>query len=81
MRLIRVETSENGKPIAVVEESKTTGMLWWKKEFKEETKYLASKERPKGYWEWLRMPDLELVGSHFSFQLDAWYNEYKDREK
>ncbi|MDK2848777.1 MAG: hypothetical protein PWP34_2130 [Desulfuromonadales bacterium] len=36
------------------------------------TKYEAQKEFPKGYWEWLRLPNRNLVPDAVSFQLDAW---------
>ena len=75
MRLLRIEKSENGKPVVVVEESRTSGFWWWEKEVKKETKYLVSGERVRGFWKWLKLPDLILVGDSMSFQLNAWYRE------
>ena len=39
------------------------------------TQYEAQKESPKGYWEWLKLPNKDLVPDFISFQLDAW-NKY-----
>ena len=36
------------------------------------TEYEAQREFPKGYWEWLRLPNRDLVPDIISFQLDAW---------
>ena len=36
------------------------------------TQYEAQKESPKGYWEWLKLPERHIVPDYISFQLDAW---------
>jgi len=36
------------------------------------TQYEAQREYPKNYWDWLKLPNRELVPSATSFQLDAW---------
>jgi hypothetical protein len=36
------------------------------------THYEAQRERPTGYWDWLRLPSRALVDNQKSFQLDAW---------
>ena len=43
-------------------------LFFWKRE----RKFVADKEWPSGYWNWLEMPNLTLVPSTLSFQLDAW---------
>ena len=42
--------------------------LFWKTQ----TKFIAQKESPKGYWTWLELPNLTLVPDNLSFQLDEW---------
>jgi len=37
--------------------------------------FVATKEYPKGYWNWLELPDKTLVGDHLIFQLDAWMRD------
>lgn len=32
----------------------------------------AQREFPKGYWEWLELPDKLIVPDVLSLQLDAW---------
>ena len=34
--------------------------------------FIANKERPKGYWNWVEMPNKTLVNDRLSFQLDEW---------
>jgi len=35
-------------------------------------KFEAQIEYPKGYWDWLELPDYTLVPDVLSFQLNAW---------
>ena len=42
--------------------------LWWKTQ----TKFIAQREFPKGYWTWLELPNLTIVPDNLSFQLDKW---------
>ena len=46
----------------------STRFLFWhiKKQFE------AQGEHPKGYWQWLELPNRILVPMGLSFQLDAW---------
>ena len=46
-------------------------LLFWEKD----VKFLATREYPPGYWSWLSLPNLKLVGGCLSFQLDAWCRE------
>ena len=32
----------------------------------------AQREYPKGYWDWLELPNREMINDVLSFQLDAW---------
>jgi len=34
--------------------------------------FIANREFPKGYWNWVEMPYKTLVGDSLSFQLDEW---------
>jgi hypothetical protein len=54
-----------GKAVITTEESK---FVFWKTQ----TKYVAQREITKGYYTWLELPNLTLVPSRLSFQLDAW---------
>ena len=53
-----------GKAVITIERR----FLFWKFQ----TKYVAQKEFPKGYWTWLELPNLTVVDDILSFQLDAW---------
>ena len=37
-----------------------------------ERKFIATKEYSKGYWNWMELPNNEIVGDSLSFQLNAW---------
>lgn len=34
--------------------------------------FIANKEYPKGYWNWVEMPNKTLIRPLLSFQLDEW---------
>lgn len=34
--------------------------------------FIANKECPKGYWNWVELPDKTQVGDHLFFQLNKW---------
>lgn len=34
--------------------------------------FSATKEYPKGHWDWVEIPDNTLVPDRLSFQLDKW---------
>jgi hypothetical protein len=38
-------------------------------------RYKAVREFPPGHWDWLKMPNMIIVGTTMSFQLDAWRKE------
>lgn len=63
MRMVKKEVI-NDKSV-ITTESK---FLWWKNE----QKFVAQREFPKGYWTWLELPNLTLVPDSLSFQLDEW---------
>ena len=65
MRL-KYKTEDDGKTVLVCENSYLFGLI------KREVMFTAMKEYPKGYWQWLKMPDYTLVHDSLSFQLDAW---------
>lgn len=54
----------NGKTVITVEQE------WFV--FKIVNQFEAQEEMPKGYWEWLKLPNRSLVEDSLSFQLDAW---------
>jgi len=39
---------------------------------KREVSFVAGREFPTGYWQWLKLPDRLIVGGPLSYQLDAW---------
>lgn len=43
-------------------------ILFWKIQ----RRFEAQRERPKGYWDWLELPDRRIITDALSFQLDAW---------
>lgn len=34
--------------------------------------FIANKEFPKGYWNWVELPNKTIVNDSLSFQLDKW---------
>ena len=44
--------------------------------FKREKKFLATEERPRGYWRWVTLPDHKRVQGMRILQLDTWNREY-----
>lgn len=34
--------------------------------------FIANKEYPKGYWNWVEMPNKKIVPDMLSFQLNEW---------
>lgn len=34
--------------------------------------FIANKEYPEGYWNWVEMPNKTIVPDRLSFQLDEW---------
>jgi hypothetical protein len=71
MKVISKEQDPQGKTILVCEQRL---FFFWKRT----QKFLATREFPKGYWEWLRFPNMnKLWNDKLSFQLDAWNKIYK----
>lgn len=46
--------------------------------FKFKRKFITTRQSCPGYWDWLELPDKELVPDYISFQLDAWNREFYD---
>ena len=63
MRFKALERHGDGRPILVMERS-ILGFIKFPKRF------LAAKEIAIGFYTWLSLPDLELVGDAASFRLD-----------
>lgn len=63
MKMISKEVI-NDKTVITVE---TRGLLGRK-----QRSFEAQREIPKGYWDWLELPNRKLVPDGLSFQLDAW---------
>ena len=34
--------------------------------------FMANKEHPRGYWNWVELPDKTQVGDYLFFQLNKW---------
>jgi len=70
MKFIKKETTKEGI-ILTCEESYLFGLI------KLKVKFIASKEYPKGYWDWATYPDRKLVGFNTSVQLDRYCEDFK----
>ena len=70
MKAISKEINEKGYMILTCENSVLFGL------FKPQTKFIATKEFPTGYWDWRELPNKTLVGDHMSFQLDSWSRDF-----
>lgn len=66
MKAIERKGNEKGHVILTCESSYLFGLL------KPKTKFLATKEYPRGYWNWRKLPNKTLIGTKLSFQLDDW---------
>lgn len=68
MKMLKKTTrNENGKNVTILI-CEQPFLFFWKKI----RKFRAGEEYPKGYWHWLEMPNMTLVPTRLSFQLDAW---------
>ncbi len=70
MKFIKKETTKEGI-VLTCEESYLFGLI------KLKVKFIASKEYPKGYWDWATYPDRKLVGFNTSIQLDRYCKDFK----
>jgi hypothetical protein len=66
MRAKNIEIAD-GKITITVE----TKIFFWKKE----TRYLSAEKMYSGYWNWLQLPDKNIVPDLMTHQLNAWANE------
>jgi len=73
MRAIRKEKNEKGHIILTCEDEVKN---FWGKKKTITTQYIATKEYPKGYWDWRLLPDKTLIGDRMSFQLDSWCKDF-----
>ncbi len=62
---------ENGKGMMTIETETQRSFLGIKLKPTKRT-FIANKEYPKGYWNWVELPNKTLVGDRLSFQLDEW---------
>ena len=69
MKAIKKETNEKGYIILTCESS-YLGL------FKIQEKFIATEERPRGYWDWRRLPNKTIVTDNMSFQLDSWCKDF-----
>ena len=70
MRAVKKEVNERGHIILSCEETFLFGL------FKLNKQFMATKEYPKGYWNWRKLPNKTTVGTMMSFQLDGWYEDF-----
>lgn len=70
MKAIKKETNGKGHIILTCEDSVLFGL------FKPQKQFIATKEYPKGYWDWRKLPNKTLVGDGMSFQLDSWCKDF-----
>jgi hypothetical protein len=70
MRAIKKEINEKGHIVLTCETSLLFGLI------KKEVEFIATKEYPKGYWDWRKLPNKTLVPCSLSFQLDSWYKDF-----
>lgn len=71
MKAIKKETNEKGNIILTCETTLLFGLINLK------TKYIATKEYPRGYWNWAKLPNKTLVNDMLSFQLDSWCADFE----
>ena len=67
MKLIGKENLD-GKPVLVTE----TKRFLLKPKIR---KFVAQSIMVKGFWEWLELPNKNIVGDYLAFQLDAWMRD------
>jgi len=69
---VKKEINEKGYIIITYTYSFLFGLL------KPQKQFLATEECPYGYWNWRKLPNLELIGDRASFQLDSWCKYFND---
>jgi len=62
---------ENNKGMVTIETETQRSFLGIKLKPTKRT-FIANKEYPKGYWNWVELPNKTLVGDRLSFQLNEW---------
>lgn len=73
MRIISVQKQENFIIIEVEIGKKFLGIPYGS----EKRKFIADKEYPTGYWNWVEFPGKTWIDGMFSFKLDALFRFYK----
>jgi len=73
MNIIKREITESGATILIEEASYLFGLI------KKKTKYIATRESPKGYWNWRKLPNRKLVPDFKSFELNHWNRDFMDK--
>lgn len=66
MKATGIKITEEGHILLTCELSFLFGLI------KRNVQFIATKEYPKGYWNWRSMPNKMLVNDNMSFQLDSW---------
>jgi len=70
MRVTNIK-KENSKNLMTIETETERSFLGFK--LKSTVRiFIANREFPKGYWNWVEMPNKTLVGDRLSFQLNEW---------
>ena len=62
---------ENSKGIMTIETETDRSFLRFKLSPIKRT-FIANKEYPKGYWNWVELPNKTMVTDMMSFQLNKW---------
>ncbi|HSH50855.1 MAG TPA: hypothetical protein VK982_03940 [Bacteroidales bacterium] len=70
MRVINI-LKENSKGLITIETLTDRSFLGIKLKPVKRT-FIANKEYPKGYWNWVEMPNKTIVPDRLSFQLSEW---------
>jgi len=68
MKIINKTINENGQIKIICEETKFFGLL------KKEKQFIATKEYPKGFWDWKDLSNRAKVEEDIAFQLDNKIN-------
>jgi hypothetical protein len=78
MKAIKKEVNEKGHIILTCEESEVKSSFFGlvKTESTKETKFIATEQYVKGYWNWRLLPNKTLIGDNICFQLNSWCKDF-----
>lgn len=72
MKAVRI-LKEPGKPLMTIE-TETERWFLGKKLKPIKRTFIANKEYPTGYWNWVELPDKKIISQSLGDQLNVWLN-------